>query len=52
MSDTAWLTIALAAVGAGIGGYVASLRVRRRRLEARHAELAGARTDDDLAPTQ
>ena len=52
MSDTAWLTIALAAVGAGIGGYVASLQVRRRRFEARLAELAGARTDDDIASTR
>jgi CcmD family protein len=31
----AWLAVALAAVALGIGGYVASLIARRRRLEER-----------------
>ena len=33
MSDWAWLTVALGAVAAGIGGYAVSLTARRKRLE-------------------
>lgn len=41
MVDTQiWLAIALAAVALGLGGYIALLSVRRRRLERRLAELA------------
>jgi CcmD family protein len=40
VSDLAWLLVALLAVWAGIGGYVATLTVRQRRLERKVDELA------------
>jgi CcmD family protein len=39
MSDAGWLAVAFGAVAAGIGGYLASLVARRRRLERRKEEL-------------
>jgi CcmD family protein len=39
MSVEGYLALALAAVVLGIGGYVASLVVRKRRLEQRRAAL-------------
>ena len=52
MTDTAWLVVALASVGAAIGGYAASLLLRRRWLEARLASFAPERTEDDVAATE
>jgi CcmD family protein len=39
MSNTGWLTVALVVVGLGIGGYVASISIRRRSLQRRLDEL-------------
>jgi CcmD family protein len=39
VSVEGYLAVALAAVVLGIGGYIGVLMVRRKRLEARRAEL-------------
>lgn len=41
MSTTGWMVAAFTAAAAGIGGYVASLFVRRRRLLERLRRLRG-----------
>ena len=43
MSEAGWLALAVAAVAAGIGGYLASIVVRRNNLESR-LEQAKKRT--------
>jgi CcmD family protein len=48
VSVEGYLALALAAVVLGIGGYIALLIVRRRRLEERRAELTTrSRNDTD-----
>jgi len=39
MSDLAWMFVAFAAVGIGLGTYLVSLAARRRRLERRREAL-------------
>jgi CcmD family protein len=46
LSVEGYLTVALAAVALGIGGYIALLMVRRRRLEDRRAELSSKARDE------
>ena len=41
-----WLIVALAAVVLGIGGYIATLAARRKRLEQRLLELEASHLDD------
>jgi CcmD family protein len=43
VSDLGWMFVAFLAVWVGIGGYVASLGARQRRLERRLEELSGRR---------
>ena len=40
MSVEGYLALALAAVAVGIGGYIASLLLRKRRLEERRAAIS------------
>jgi CcmD family protein len=46
VSVEGYLALALAAVIVGIGGYVASLIIRRKRLESRRAELKSRSRDE------
>jgi CcmD family protein len=41
MSDVAWMFVAFAAVGIGLGSYLILLSARLRRLERRREELSG-----------
>jgi CcmD family protein len=43
VSEAGWLAVAFAAVAAGIGGYLASIALRRRRLQARLSDAARRR---------
>lgn len=50
MSDLAWMFVAFAAVAAGIGGYLASLTLRRRAIERRIAALGHGTILDRTIP--
>lgn len=43
MDTTGWMIVAFLAVGVGIGGYLLSIGVRRRKLTNRLRELEGQR---------